>query len=67
LKDGSWAEKLSGDHSRLTAGSNAELDPSKYPWDSAFQWGYEKWNDYYNSDPVYFAVTKTTDDFTSHR
>jgi hypothetical protein len=66
LTDGSWAEKTPGESSRIAPGSNAALDPGTYPWDESFMWGYEKWNDFYTSDTVYFAVTKSTDSFTFH-
>lgn len=64
LTDGTWAEKTPGESSRIVPGSNAKLDPGKHPWDESFMWGYEKWNDFYTSDVVYFAVTKATDAFT---
>ncbi|MDR2162871.1 MAG: DNRLRE domain-containing protein [Clostridiales Family XIII bacterium] len=66
LDDGRWAEKIPHVRSRITPGSNESFDTGKFPWDSTFQWGNPKWTDYYNSPSLYFAVTKTTDEFTSH-
>ena len=67
LDDGRWAEKVPHITSRITPGSNYSFDTSKFPWDSVFHWGNSKWNDYYTSPAVYFAITKTTDEFTSHK
>ena len=67
LDDGRWAEKVPHVASRVTPGSNYSFDTSKYPWDSVFTWGYFKWNDYYDSQAVYFAITKNTDEFTAHK
>jgi hypothetical protein len=64
LDDGRWAEKLASDPSRVVPGSNAAYDAAKYPWDSNALWGYSKWNGFYDSNPVYFAVTKTASEFT---
>ncbi|GHU63431.1 hypothetical protein FACS189418_6700 [Clostridia bacterium] len=67
LKDGSWAEKTPGEKSRVVPGSNQEINIGQYPWDSSYLWGYEKWSEYYTSDTIYFAVKKSTDDFTKHK
>lgn len=67
LADGSWAEKVPAEPSRVTPGSNAGADIGKDPWDQSFLWGYEKWSAYYDSDVVYFAVEKSTDAFTQHK
>ncbi|MDR1262749.1 MAG: DNRLRE domain-containing protein [Oscillospiraceae bacterium] len=67
LDDGRWAEKIPHITSRVTPGSNAAFDSGKYPWDSVFQWGYPKWTNYYNSSAIYFAITKSVDEFTAHR
>jgi hypothetical protein len=66
LADGSWTEKTPQEPSRLVPGSNADTDPGAFPWHQGYMWGYEKWNDYYTSGVVYYAVTKTTDAFTAH-
>lgn len=66
VADGSWAEKFPLDISRLSPGSNAALDPGLYPWDSSYMWGYAKWEDYYTSETVYFAVEKEGEAFTAH-
>jgi hypothetical protein len=67
LAGGSWAEKVPDEASRLVPGANADTDPGKYPWHQGYMWGYEKWNDYYTSEVLYFAVTKSTDSFTAHK
>ncbi|MDR0841278.1 MAG: DNRLRE domain-containing protein [Christensenellaceae bacterium] len=64
--DGGWAEKTPGEASRQSPGANALVDPGKFPWDESFMWGYEKWNDFYDSGTVYFAVTKPGEAFTRH-
>jgi hypothetical protein len=66
MKDGTWAEKTPGTDARVLPGSNAKLDPARYPWDQSDLWGYEKSDAYYTSDAVFFAVTKTVDEFTAH-
>ncbi|MDR1292107.1 MAG: DNRLRE domain-containing protein [Clostridiales Family XIII bacterium] len=67
LNDGRWAEKLPGVASRVTPGSNRSYNAAKYPWDSNYMWGYQKFNGFYNSSPTYIAVTKSTGGFTSHK
>jgi hypothetical protein len=67
LDDGRWAEKIPHAASRVTPGSNASFDGGKFPWDANFQWGNPKWTDYYDSPASYFAVTKTAEEFTSHK
>ena len=66
LDDGRWAEKVPHVASRVTPGSNEAFDTGKYPWDSVFQWGYFKWTNYYDRPALYFAITKSTDEFTAH-
>jgi hypothetical protein len=67
LKNGSWAQAIGADPSGVVPGSNRNLNPCKYAWDGSNTWGFEKWAGYYNSAAVYFAVTKDTKDFTSHK
>jgi hypothetical protein len=67
LADGGWAEKTPQEGARRVPGSNKDTDPGAYPWHQGYMWGYEKWNCYYTSDVVYFAVTKSVDTFTDHR
>jgi hypothetical protein len=59
IADGSWAEKLPSVPSHVVPGSNAALDPASHPWDANYEWGYEKWDNYYDSPIVFFAITKT--------
>ncbi|MDR1852797.1 MAG: DNRLRE domain-containing protein [Propionibacteriaceae bacterium] len=56
LADGSWAEKLAEAPSRIVPGSNIELDPGRYPWDAAVQWGTPRFGGFYDSATVYFAL-----------
>jgi hypothetical protein len=67
LKDGRWAEKITHTKTRIVPGSNPSCNSAKYPWDSNYLWGYTRFNGYYNSKPVYFAITKSTNDFTAHK
>ena len=68
LSDGSWAEKLPGEYSRLVSGSHAGLDPGTYPWNKGYMWGKGiEYNGFYSSDTVYFAVQKSGDTFTEHK
>jgi hypothetical protein len=66
LEDGTWAEKTPGEPSRVCPGTHAGLDVARFPWDESYLWGYERWNDFYDSGAVYFAVTKDGDAFTQH-
>lgn len=67
LPDGSWAEKFGLSKSRIVPGSNRTLDPCKYPWDQNEMWGFDKWTAFYNSKAAYYAVTKKTAGYTTHR
>jgi len=68
LADGSWAEKLPGEFSRLVSGSHAGFDPGKHPWNKGFMWGKgTEYNGFYNSGVIYFAVQKSVDVFTDHK
>ena len=68
LADGSWAEKLPGEFSRLVSGSHAGFDPGKYPWNKGFMWGKSiEHNGFYSSDVIYFAMQKSVDVFTDHK
>lgn len=66
LEDGTWAEKFGTTDSRIVPGSNSDIDPGLYPWDQNEFWGLDKWNSFYDSDTVYFAVTKDSPNFTNH-
>lgn len=66
MPDGSWAEKFGPSDSRLVPGSNLDLDPGLYPWDSNEIWGIGKFNGFYDSDTIFYAVKKNTTDFTNH-
>ncbi|MDR1564802.1 MAG: DNRLRE domain-containing protein [Oscillospiraceae bacterium] len=66
LNDGKWAQKFPLDTSEIIPCSAANLSPEKYPWDCAMMWTGNSQN-YYTSKVVYFAVTKSTDEFTQHK
>lgn len=66
LEDGSWAEKLGPQPSRIVPGSNAGLAPDLYPWDQNEMWGFQDWTAFYTSKTFYFAVTKDSSAFTTH-
>ncbi|GHU82474.1 hypothetical protein FACS1894196_0850 [Clostridia bacterium] len=66
-RDGTWAEKTPGEASRIVPGTHAGVNPALFPWDESYLWGYEKWNDFYDSDAVWFAVSKAGEGFTEHK
>lgn len=66
LRDGSWTEKFPKVPSRVVPGTNAENSLNQFPWDANYQLGNEKFQNFYSSEVVYYAVTKTTDGFTAH-
>jgi hypothetical protein len=67
LYDGSWAEKLPEQPSRRVPGTNTDTDPGRYPWGGSYQWGLEKWAEFYDSEPIYWAIEKDTAFFTGHK
>ena len=67
LSDGRWAQKTPIIFSEIVPGTGPGIDPAKFPWDAGDIWGIERWQEWYSSDAVYFAVTKDTDDFTRHQ
>lgn len=66
LPDGSWAEKLGLNDSRIVPGSNADLDPGLFPWDQNEAWGMIKYNGFFDSKTIYYAVKKDSTEFTNH-
>ena len=68
LSDGTWAEKLPGEHSRVVSGSQVGVDPAAFPWNKGFVWGRGiNYNGFYNSGAIYFAVEKSVNGFTEHK
>ncbi|MDR1412930.1 MAG: DNRLRE domain-containing protein [Actinomycetes bacterium] len=67
LKDGRWAEKITHTPTRIVPGSNWSYSAARYPWDSDYLWGYERFNSFYTSKPTYIAIAKKTDAFTAHK
>lgn len=67
LPDGSWAEKFGASDSWIVPGSNRALAPGAFTWHQNEFWGLSRWNDFYDSDTLYFAVSKQTTGFTAHR
>jgi hypothetical protein len=62
-RSGQWAEKSAG----ICEGSSGEVDPGIQPWGDSNYWGYDDTNDFYTSNTIYFAVTKDSDVFTTHK
>ncbi|MDR0928324.1 MAG: DNRLRE domain-containing protein [Oscillospiraceae bacterium] len=67
LNDGTWSEKVPQDAARIVPGSHLGLDQGLVQWNTSYQWGNDKWNNYYTSDAVYYAVTKEGAGLTGHR
>jgi hypothetical protein len=67
LKDGRWAEKITATKTRIIPGSNPKFNAAKFPWDANYTWGMTQFNDFYDSKPVYIAITKTAKGFTAHK
>jgi len=65
LNDGRWAGKYPWADSGIMVGTAGNLSPDDYQWDGGWMWGYDRTVNQYTSDVIYFAVTKTTPDFTS--
>jgi hypothetical protein len=66
LNDGRWAQKFPSGPSMIVPCTGPDISPGKYPWDSGYM-RTAKTADYYTGKTIYFAVTKTTDEFTRHR
>lgn len=67
MSDGAWAEKFGYGLSRITPGTNKDLNPSLYPWDSNEYWGTSQWTGYYDSKVSFFAIEKDAMEFTNHK
>jgi len=65
LNDGRWAGKYPWADSGIMVGTAGNLSPDDYQWDGGWMWGYDRTVNQYTSDIIYFAVTKTTAEFTS--
>ena len=61
IDDGRWSQKFEGDYSEIIPDAGAGESPGKYEWDMS-KYGYT-----YNSKIIYYAVTKDTDEITTHR
>ena len=67
IDDGRWSQKFALSYSEIVPGTAYNIDPAIYDWHAARQWSNERWLNFYNSRIIYFAVTKDTAEFTSHR
>jgi hypothetical protein len=67
LNDGRWTQTNPNIFSEIVPGTGPGICPVKFFWDAGEIWGIERWQEWYTSDAVYFAVTKETDEFTKHR
>lgn len=63
LADGSWAQKFPTEAAALVPGSAPAWNPGLYPWNIRF--GLDKLTHFYDSETVYFAITKDTDAITN--
>jgi hypothetical protein len=66
LSDGRWIQKFPIDFPEIIPGTGPGIPPDKYLWNGARQWAFAKAQEFYNSEIIYFAVTKDTDQFTQH-
>ncbi|MDR1157173.1 MAG: DNRLRE domain-containing protein [Oscillospiraceae bacterium] len=64
--DGRWAQKYPLDVSEIIPYGGADVSPVKYDWDAALQW-LPKFQNFYSSKVIYFAVTKDVNEFTRHK
>ena len=67
LNDGRWTQKFPADYSEIIPGTVPDISPQQFIWNSARQWGIEKWMNYYTSKVIFYAVTKDTGEFTRHK
>ena len=67
LNDGRWAQTSPAIFSEIVPGTGPGIDPAAFLWDGATTSWMERYQEWYNSDVVYFAVTKDTHEFTRHR
>lgn len=67
VSNGRWTQKFPLEEPGYIQCLPAGSDPAKYRWDSAWIWGIFKFQDVYASKPVYYAVTKSCDEFTTHK
>ena len=66
IDDGRWSQKFPRSVSEIIPGTAHNLDPADYNWRLG-SWSSPDAHYFYNSSVVYFAVTKTTADFTDHK
>ena len=67
LRDGRWTQKSPSVFSSIIPGTGPGISPLKFYWDAGDVWGIERWQEWYTSDGIYYAVTKDTDEFTCHK
>jgi len=67
LSDGRWTQKSPSVFSSILPGTGPGISPLKFYWDAGDVWGIERWQEWYRSGGIYYAVTKDTDEFTSHK
>jgi len=67
LSDGRWAQKTPSVFSSIIPGTGPGISPLKFYWDAGDLWGAERWQDWYKSSGIFYAVAKGTDEFTSHK
>ena len=67
LGDGRWTQKSPSVFSSVIPGTGPGISPLRYLWDAGDMWGIERWQEWYTSDGIYYAVTKDTGEFTCHK
>ena len=67
LNDGRWTQKAPNVFSSIVPGTGPGISPLQFNWDAGDMWGIERWQEWYKSGGVYWAVTKDTDEFTCHK
>jgi len=65
IDDGRWSQKFPRSYSEIIPGSAPDLDPADHNWQLG-SWGSADAHYFYNSQVIYYAVTKATADFTDH-
>jgi hypothetical protein len=67
LSDGRWTQKSPSVFSSIIPGTGPGISPLNFYWDAGDAWGIQRWQEWYKSDGIFYAVTKDTDEFTSHK
>ena len=66
LNDGRWTQTNPAIFSEIIPYIGPGVCPARFDWDAG-TWNVERYQSWYRSDIVFFAVTKDTDEFTRHK